>query len=275
MCIDGACSLDCEVGFVNCDGVCVDPQLDPMNCGGCGVMCAADEMCEAGACASICAPAELFCDNTCIDPQSDPMHCGACGVMCAADEQCANGVCESICNMGELYCNNQCVDPMSDPANCGACNQACQMGEQCVNGVCEALQCGNGIVDAVEHCDTALPDPYVGVGCQDGSCLYDFSTVAQLYCNGSCTWAGPNHCDQADADIFCKLRTGNPQSTATNFQLGTALDQHGFACHFFPNINLGPLPEFGVNIDVIYQETSILANHGAGTVIVNPTCTDP
>ena len=275
LCIDGACSLDCEDGFVNCNGVCVDLQIDPNNCGECDTVCGDGEMCEAGLCESICADTELFCDNTCIDPQSDPANCGDCGIACADDEQCANGVCEAICAMGELYCNDVCIDPLTDDANCGQCGQVCGNNELCIDGMCEATTCGNNVVDQGEHCDIGLGDPYVGVGCQEGSCLYDFSGVSQLYCNGTCTWDAPNGCDQADANIFCKLLTGNPQSTATNWVNTTALAEPGFACNFFNDINLGPLPEFGVNVNVIYQETSILANHGAGAVITNPTCTNP
>jgi hypothetical protein len=37
-------------------------------------------------------------------------------------------------------------------------------------------------------------------------------------------------------------------------------------------MSLGTIPEYGVNQAVRYQGTSILANHGAGTVIINPVC---
>jgi hypothetical protein len=108
------------------------------------------------------------------------------------------------------------------------------------------------------------------------TCLWDFSSVAQLYCNGTCTWAGGTGCDSADADLFCKLKTGNPGSTATTFSTATALPVPGFAC---PNgsygINVGPLPLRGVTRTVYYQDSSILANHGAGQVITTVSCTTP
>ena len=38
---------------------------------------------------------------------------------------------------------------------------------------------------------------------------------------------------------------------------------------------IGPIPEYGVPQNVTYQNTSILANHGPGQIILNPTCTNP
>ena len=110
---------------------------------------------------------------------------------------------------------------------------------------------------------------------------HDFRHVPQLYCNGTCSYAGVTDCDQADADVFCKLLTGDPRSVATSFKVRTALPLRGFACPGDANTgtnsqygkNLGPMPERGVNRDVHYQTTSILANHGAGNVIVEPRCT--
>jgi hypothetical protein len=101
-----------------------------------------------------------------------------------------------------------------------------------------------------------------------------FSAERQLYCNGGCTWAGGSGCDQADADILCKLTTGNPNSTAISWTDTTAQDFGGFSCPS-AGVNLGPMPEFGVTVDVWYQESSILANHGPGQIILDPVCTNP
>jgi hypothetical protein len=76
------------------------------------------------------------------------------------------------------------------------------------------MKCGNGVIDPGERCDTALPAPFVGVTCKPVTCQYNFSQATQLYCNGSCTWAGAQDCDQQDANILCKLKTGNPNSVA-------------------------------------------------------------
>ena len=81
-----------------------------------------------------------------------------------------------------------------------------------------------------------------------------------MSCNLTCSWGGAQGCDQADADIFCKLRTGNSNSKATKFALALPTDLGGFPCSdpkvFFPEdlrVNLGPLPEFGVAKDVRFQ----------------------
>ena len=114
-----------------------------------------------------------------------------------------------------------------------------------------------------------------------GDVLYEninFSTINQLYCNGSCSWAGSSSCDQADADIFCKLKTGNPLSVATSFLVRTALPERGFACPahgLTTTVNFGPLPQFGVVVDVWYQDFSILSTHGPGSVVFDPICELP
>jgi hypothetical protein len=133
--------------------------------------------------------------------------------------------------------------------------------------------CGNGSLDPGEELDPP-PGPFNSVSVDANSCRWDFSSVSQLYCNGTCTWAGGSSCDQADADVFCKLKTGNPSSTATSFSTGTALAEPGFSC---PGLgtNIGSLPSRGVNQSVYYQDSSILANHGPGTVVINVSCTSP
>ena len=66
--------------------------------------------------------------------------------------------------------------------------------------------CGDGVLDEGEEYDPA-PGPYTTIVVDDETCRWDFSSVRQLYCNGSCSWAGDSDCDAADADIFCKLLT--------------------------------------------------------------------
>jgi hypothetical protein len=53
-CVAGACISPCSPGFADCDGDpsngCSSLQTDPLNCGGCGVVCPAGRACTAGAC---------------------------------------------------------------------------------------------------------------------------------------------------------------------------------------------------------------------------------
>jgi hypothetical protein len=160
----------------------------------------------------------------------------------------------------------QCDD--GNQANNDGCSASCQV---------EVMKCGNGVIDPGERCDTALPAPFVGVTCKPVTCQYNFSQATQLYCNGTCTWAGAQGCDQQDANIHCKLKTGNPNSVALSWTDTTAQPTFGFACPGFGNqsTNLGPMPEYGVAVNVWWQGTSILGNHGAGQIIFNANCTNP
>lgn len=139
---------------------------------------------------------------------------------------------------------------------------------------CDALApyCGDGQVTSTEHCDTADQLPYANVDCAADTCLYDFSAVPQIYCYGTCSWGGIHGCDQYEADLLCKLRTGDATSVALDFDLAYTLHAPGFSC---PNVgvNLGGLPELGVAQTVWYQDFDLVQTHGNGVVIVNPTCT--
>ena len=137
---------------------------------------------------------------------------------------------------------------------------------------CVTTTCGNSVVTGTEERDPP-PGPFSSAPVDALTCRYHFENVAQLYCSGACTWAGAQNCDQADADIFCKLKTGSATSTATAFTLGTALPLPGFSCPVGLGTNLGPMPTRGVSVNVYYQDTSILANHGPGQVITTVTCT--
>jgi hypothetical protein len=213
-----------------------------------------DAACKSDCTLQVCGDGHVGPDEACDD-----------GAGNAWDAACLPDCTVASCGDGHVHAGVEvCDDGVNDGAYGG-----------CMPG-CGALapHCGDGVLQAQhEHCDTALPQPFPDVPCSS-ACLYDFSTVPQLYCNGTCSWAGAQGCDQADADVYCKLRTGNSGSVATGFQVVTALAQHGFSCPNYGN-NLGPLPEFGVNQNVWYQATSLSANHGAGSVVANVTCTDP
>jgi len=101
-CVDGACvsTAECEPGFTECWGKCVDLQTDTFNCGRCSVACAGEVgsgessvgYCEAGECHGLCLPGYTLCAGRCLDLSSDPANCGACGNDCGS-EACVNGRC--------------------------------------------------------------------------------------------------------------------------------------------------------------------------------------
>ena len=160
------------------------------------------------------------------------------------------------------------TDATISPSAAEDCNN--NIDHDC-NGFASCSSCGDSVLDSGEEVDPP-PGPHSNVTLDSQTCRWDFSGINQLYCNGGCSWAGGSGCDQADADILCKLKTDNPSSTATSWTATTALNEHGFACPGNPTINV---TDRGVNVPVYYQDASILGNHGAGSVIAYPVCTNP
>jgi len=135
--------------------------------------------------------------------------------------------------------------------------------------------CGDGTLQTGEEFEPA-PGPFSTAPVSATSCKFDFSQAPQLYCSGSCSIAGPPGCDQADADMLCKLKTGNPNSVASSFDIGLPLDAPGFACPY-PGLGtlLPSMAARGVNVNVYYNDTSILLSHGGGDAVTNVVCTTP
>jgi len=80
--VAAACARDpdssgtiCPADQVACGRRCLDVSADPMNCGGCGIPCAADHTCQAAACA--CGPGLVDCNGACVPPDANP--CGPAG----------------------------------------------------------------------------------------------------------------------------------------------------------------------------------------------------
>jgi hypothetical protein len=126
----------------NCAGVCVDLQVDPSNCGACGVTCGPGYACGGGVCRPLvgtdvrdCGPPSVQC-AVCTDLRSDNTNCGRCGQVCTADRTCANGMCLAPCAAGQSRCGTTCVDLRSDRMNCGMCGRACASALSCGGGVC-------------------------------------------------------------------------------------------------------------------------------------------
>ncbi len=291
---DGACTT----GDTMCSGTCVDLSSDSKHCGNCSNACAAPLACVQGKCE--CTSPTIGCAGeggtgdaslVCIDPQDDKNNCGSCGNACEDAGQnalpgCIDGGCGiNSCLGGYGDCNKVASDGCestlgSDKNNCGTCGLVCDAGAPaCIDGGCVADSCGNNVIDTGERCDGTTGVPTGGqVSCRlpgsKNECKFDFSKVPQLYCNGSCSWAGPAGCDQADADIFCKLTMGSSTSTASSFTTATAEAVGGFSCPDGNHgTNYGTMPEYGVTVNVWYQNTSILANHGAGDIISGAVCT--
>ena len=120
-CVAGACT--CDPGFTACNGVCVELQVDPANCGSCGNACPASQFCSAGICVAQCPPSQIACNGGCVDPQSDDQNCGACGVICP-DE----AILDTYGNITKVLKRQERPIAVVHPDNCngcGVCIDAC------------------------------------------------------------------------------------------------------------------------------------------------------
>lgn len=80
----------CRGDSVECEGVCVDPRSDPLNCGTCGFECPLGDECHLGEC---CPITDALCDGRCTDLRTDDDNCGTCGLECEAGLECVIGIC--------------------------------------------------------------------------------------------------------------------------------------------------------------------------------------
>jgi len=163
---------NCATGYYDCDadasnGCEINLSDDPLNCGGCGIVCSADNAsstCLAGQCAvASCEAGFDDCDlnpaNGCEVELNSLDDCGGCGQVCGfenASALCDSGSCEfEACNAGFDDCNNSAVDGCeintdSNLSHCGGCGQVCALTNaqtQCSAGACELAACLNGWVD--------------------------------------------------------------------------------------------------------------------------------
>jgi hypothetical protein len=170
-------ALKCQGQFKDCDddlrdgcssNGCETLTTDRNNCGGCGIVCTADENCTPDSngnfrCVATCESAGLVaCTDKCADLSSDPENCGVCGNVCLTEDPtahphqigaCRKGLCSRDCAPGFADCNGDpgdgCeVELKSNPANCGACGNQCNMGagQPCVEGQCLMVECDAGPV---------------------------------------------------------------------------------------------------------------------------------
>ena len=162
--------------LTQCNGVSVNAQTDPKNCGSCGRNCGDDgsgfitdddlTFCNAGLCASHahCPPSvgggyRTSCGTDCQrgrcktmrcrDLAADTANCGTCGHACNPGEMCCSGNCIK-CKPGEVCCAGACANLTSDPTNCGSCGTVCRVANGaggCMNGSCVISMCTPGFAN--------------------------------------------------------------------------------------------------------------------------------
>ena len=158
----GTCQVENCIGvFADCDGNEIngcesESDIDPANCGKCGVSCLSvangTGACQRSTCViGSCAAGFANCDNDfskgcSVVTTTDPNNCGGCGNPCAIPysiNSCVNSVCVSSgCVTGFADCDhsaaNGCeVATLGDSANCGGCGMVCPTSTPvCEGGVC-------------------------------------------------------------------------------------------------------------------------------------------
>ena len=147
----------CGTHRVLCGDVCVQIWNDPLNCGGCGIVCPAvsyaTSTCFHGECNfEVCIAGRAECDGKLLtgcetDITSDASNCGGCGIMCPAGVLCVDGRCDPKgCTSGTGDCDGNALNGCEtntdfDAANCGGCAIACPAGLMCVDGACKLSMC--------------------------------------------------------------------------------------------------------------------------------------
>ncbi|GAB4557810.1 MAG: hypothetical protein Tsb0020_02300 [Haliangiales bacterium] len=152
---------------------------------------------------------------------------------------------------------------------------------------CKLPTCGDNIIDNGENVDPPIsPSPVVSV--DTDTCRFDLSNMQQMYCQADCgtVWDGERDCQESDADVLCKLITGNPNSQATDYMVLSALQMPGVCCPppeledptELDCVALGNMSDRGVDVNISIHETDLSDSHGTGGVvaIASPDdCTNP
>ena len=186
---DGATHCDvCEGGAIGCAGACVDPQTDPLNCGGCGQVCVASShewigACQGGACAEEACPDGAWNANL--------LPGDGCEYACAPS---GGGI--EACDEVDNDCDGQTdEDFVSDPANCGLCGAVCGPYEHvlepgCDRGRCVIERCEPGWLDvdllADTGCEQRLTEIHVdawntGDPRMNGTASHPFDTLGEAF----------------------------------------------------------------------------------------------
>ncbi|HVY31133.1 MAG TPA: kelch repeat-containing protein [Polyangiaceae bacterium] len=195
-CDGTSCNLGCN-GLTACGSSCVDTQVNPENCGGCGKVVGTNQVCVGGK--PTCAAGFADCDqnpNDCeVDTRTDSQHCGSCNGVCKAGAECQSGSCG--------------CSPAT-PNDCGAACQQCCSDSQCTDGdSCTADLCNAGVCVSSAEC-AGGGSCCAGTGCfeccSDGDCALGKVCTGNKCVNLTCSLP----------QIACSTKCVNPTNDASN-----------------------------------------------------------
>jgi hypothetical protein len=179
---------ECASNELACGAECVRTDIDPANCGDCGIACPADFVCQDGRCAAGCAGGSVECGGGCVDTNTDPQHCGDCNQPCATGDVCVGGTCMVGCPANTEQCGTECIDTTSDEDHCGDCMTDCAPEDQCLNSVCVPL-CGPGTTNCDGDCVNTNEDANHCGGCNNvcasGQCG---TTLTETFATQASNW---------------------------------------------------------------------------------------
>jgi hypothetical protein len=251
VCDAGSCQVNCEPGYLECDGQCVDIMTDSQHCGGCGsaFACGSDRVCQGGHCVSCtenaactvseCRTGVTHCQPAvmCVDtgPVSDGASCGngascqagrcTCGKSngsgatfsaCSRDADCSPGhACVDEHGNGHFMCRLLCERP-DDCATISAIDPAVH---------CSAAVCSNGRNPGIRVCvsseDSQLAPSYESSPCCGGG---GSSTVPAPGCADSTREAFTNTAKfPSVAGCRAKWPLSSMRAPATGHACGDAL----------------------------------------------------
>jgi hypothetical protein len=251
-CGGGMCQIEaCTAPWARCntlvaDGCEINLSTDPMNCGGCGMVCPAlngTARCTGASCGIDCEvgfdDCDTFAGNGCESPVNDDVNnCGACKHACPFEEgetpNCVRGECGvTRCEdgLGDCDADGECETDLTDDVDhCGRCGGPCNVSRgtaACEDGQCVVVECEADW----RNCDVA-EDGGVADGCETnvradpencGSCGED-CTVAQ----------GAGTCENGKcAVVSCATGFANcdPEANDGGFSTGCETDTRSAADH--------------------------------------------
>ena len=225
----------------DCDGGCVSPATDPLNCGACQFRCSAGQSCQAGACVDECSGPRTRCGSSWADLATDTSNCGTCGLGCLRGQICVNGAC--ACPASQTLCGSACTDMTVDARNCGGCGIWCwtpgsleavyfadgglatdpasygatafvQGTDACIAGECVNVDLCSGNYTRCSFQGGACVDLTTDINCggcgnlcQNGSsCIAEKCTCAGVglaYCNGACIDISSSAANCGGCGIVC------------------------------------------------------------------------